>query len=259
MLAPWLAAHWINLRSANPGTATTLVRILGISALLSVPRSLYAAVLRGCQRMSLKNGIDVGVSAIQQAGIIAILIRGGSPVPVVAWIAVTSVLGLTGQLLGAATVLSWQAMIPRFTTEGVSRTLGFSVQMISISALSMVHTQVDKIVVSKLLPISAFGYYGAASSLVTRAALVTNAIADAAYPSLSQRMHGSGRTQLRGHYNALQDLLAYTTIPVFAGIVFFSVPLFSFLFGVAPAHALEAPTALLSLGSFMNGMLIPPS
>jgi O-antigen/teichoic acid export membrane protein len=258
LLAPLLATHWINVRTVEAGTASTVFRILGLSSLLAVPRSLYAGIFRGLQRMGWKNVIDVGVNVLQQLGIIAILQRGGSLFAVATWMAGTCALWLVVYLVEAGRLTTWPAIVPGYVAGTVRRTLGFSLRMVWISALTMIHTQADKVVVSKVLPLSALGFYAFSSSIVGRASLVSNAIGEAAYPSLADLYQRRDAAELQHQYRSLQDLLAYATLPVFAAIVFLATPLFTYLFGGDVARGLLVPTTLLCLGSFMNGTLTIP-
>ncbi|HEY4844489.1 MAG TPA: oligosaccharide flippase family protein [Candidatus Dormibacteraeota bacterium] len=258
LLAPVLATHWINLHTVDAGTATTVFRILGFSSLLAVPRSLYAAIFRGRQRLGWKNVIDVGVNVLQQAGMIVILQLGGSLFRVAGWMAGTYALWLLVYLAGAGRLVAWGAIVPGYVAGAVQRTLGFSLRMVWIAALTMIHTQADKLVVSKLLPVSSLGFYSFSASIVGRASLVTNAIGEAAYPSLADLHQRRAAAELQHQYHALQDLVTYATLPVFAGIVFVATPLFTYVFDIGVARALLLPTALLCLGSFMNGTLTIP-
>src|SRR5208337_5570495 len=81
--APWLVTKWINLDTLSPLTATLILRVLGIAALLALPRSFCTSILRGIQRMEFTNLIDVGASALQQFGTIGILFLGGGLIQVV--------------------------------------------------------------------------------------------------------------------------------------------------------------------------------
>jgi O-antigen/teichoic acid export membrane protein len=202
LLAPLLATHWINLRTVDAGTATTVFRILGLSSLLAVPRSLYAGIFRGLQRMGWKNVIDVVVAVLQQVGMIAILLRSGSLVWVAGWMAATCVVWLLVYLVGAARLTTWRAIVPGYVVSTLRRTIGFSLRMVWISALTTIHMQADKVVVSKLLPVSALGFYAFSSSIVGRASLVANAIGEAAYPSLADLYQRHDTVKLRRHYSA---------------------------------------------------------
>src|SRR6202022_598492 len=243
LLAPVLATHWINLHTVDAGTATTVFRILGGSSLRAVPRPLYAAIFRGRQQLGWKNVIDVGVNVLQQAGMIVILQLGGSLFRGAGWMAATFPLGLVVYLGGAGRLVAWRAIVPGYVAGAVQRTLGFSLRLVWIAALTMIHTQADKLVVSKLLPVSSLGFYSFSASIVGRASLVTNAIGEAAYPSLAGLYQRREAAELRHQYRALQDLVTYATVPVFAGIAFIATPLFTYLFDIGVARALLLPTA----------------
>jgi O-antigen/teichoic acid export membrane protein len=128
----------------------------------------------------------------------------------------------------------------------------------SISLLGAVFAQADKVFASKWLPLGSFGYYAFAAGVVSRATLVTQAIAQAAFPSFSVLMAHGDLGTLKVQYRKLQDLLAFVTVPIFAGITFAELPLFSYLFNPSIARVLLLPTALLCLGWYMNGTLTVP-
>ena len=86
----------------------------------------------------------------------------------------------------------------------------------AISLLSLVHNQAAQVIVSKLLPIGQFGFYGFASSTVNRGTFITGAVAQAAFPSFSNLSRAGNRSALLTQYRKLQDLLCYGTVPVFA-------------------------------------------
>lgn len=258
VIAPRVASSWLNLRVVDPATATTLFRLLSLSSLLAIPRALYAGIFRGLQQLGLKNVLDVGTASIQQGGVVAILILSGSVFAVAGWIAFTYVVGLLAYLIAAARLVSWRALVPGHVPGVIARTLPFSLRMVSISGLAAVHAQSDKIIVSKLLSVTAFGYYGFASAIAGRAALVTNAIGEAAFPSLAGLVRQGNGARARAQYRGLQDLVTFGTVPVFAGLAFAAFPIFTFLFGTGIAATLILPTALLSLGWFMNGSLTIP-
>lgn len=256
--APWVATHWVNLGSMPAGTASTVLRILGVAALTALPRALYVSLYRGLQRTTYNNAIDVGVGLVQQLGTVVILARGGGLMPVIAWLAAGYVAGLVAYVVTLSRFFPLWAMVPGWSTAVVRRNRHFSTHAMSISILSVVHTYLDKIVVSKLLPIAALGSYGVASSLIARGSLLTTAIAEAAYPSLSALHHAGDAGAMLRQYRKLQDAVCYATIPLYAGIVYLSAPLFTTLFGTNVAHTLLFPVAVLCIGSYLNGTLTVP-
>ena len=82
-----MVRHWIQLKHAEPAVAIRVVRVLGAAAFLVLPRTLYASILRGLERMELNNGVDLLTSALQQGGTIGIVAMGGSLITVSYWVA----------------------------------------------------------------------------------------------------------------------------------------------------------------------------
>jgi len=256
--APFLVEKWIKLETMNFGIATHVLRVLGIAVLVALPRSLYSSLFRGLQRMEFNNIIDVTTSALQQFGIILILALGGGLLPVVYWLAASFGLGMLCYLLVAGLFFPWRALVPGFSTSVVRRNLRYSSNMMSVSLLAMVHTQSDKVIVSKLLPIGALGYYGFAYSAVSKATLLTSAVAQAAFPSFSSLYRTGGRASMMWQYRKLQDLICFGTVPLFAAIPFAVLPVFGFVFNPDVAMMLLLPLTFLTIGFYMNGTLNVP-
>jgi O-antigen/teichoic acid export membrane protein len=256
--APLLVTHWINLRTVDPNTAATLLRLMSASALVVLPKGLYSSIFRGRQMMQFNNAIDVGTAITQQAGILAVLLAGGRVYLVAGWISLNALLSVTVYVIAAGRTVGFKALTPTFSMDVVRRNLGFTGNMMVISILSLVHTQAAQVIVSKLLTIGEFGFYGFASSTVYRATFVSGAAGQAAFPSFSN-LHAAGdRYGLLQQYRKLQDLVTYGTLPLFTGICFAALPVYTYVFNSGVAQRLLLPTAFLSLGYWMNGALTMP-
>ena len=256
--APLLVTHWVNLTTLTPAEAVGPLRVLSIAALTALPRTLYTSLFRGRQRMEFNNGIDVGTSVVQQAGVVAILAAHGSFQSVAFWIAASMLIGVAAYIVIAGRLFGWAPLVPGFSPEVVKRNLGFSAHMMSISVLAMVQTQTDKLLVSRLLPISQLGLYSFLYTLGARASFVSAAVSQAALPSLSGLHRSGDESGLTSQYRKLQDLVCFGTLPVFAAIPFFALPLLGYLFNDQIAQSLLLPTAFLSLGFYMNATITMP-
>jgi len=256
--APFLVTQWVNLKSMDAGTAATMLRILSVTSLVTLPKVLYASVFRGRQQMGLNNAIDVGTALLQQAGIVVLLVTGSSVYPVAAWISGSATLGIIAYVLVAARVAGWRSLVPSLSTAVIRRNIGFTGHMMIISATSLVQSQAPQVIVSKLLPIVQFGYYGFIASTVNRATLAANAVAQAAFPSLSGLFASGDRPALIRQYTKLQDLVCYGTLPLFTGITFAALPVYAYVFNAGIAQPLLLPTAFLCLGTWMNATISIP-
>ncbi len=258
LTAPLLVSSWIKVTTISPAAATTIIRILGVTAMVTLPRVLYASLIRGRQRMGLTNAIDVGTAALQQSGSLTLLLLGADVYIVAAWISIATVLGMLAYMMAVGRLLGWRGLVPGYSRDVVDRNMGFTGQMTAISVLSLLFSQADKVVVSKLLPVAEFGFYGFASTTASRATFVTGAISQAAFPSFSSLFHAGERAGLLLQYRKLQDLVTFGTLPVFAAIVFAALPVYGYVFTPSIARLLLVPTVFLALGSYLNSTLNIP-
>ena len=256
--APWLVTKWINLDTLSPSAATMVLRVLGIAALLALPRSFCASILRGIQRMEFINLIDVGASGLQQFGAIMVLFLGGGLLQVTLWMAACYLFGLILYLSVCSHFFGARAFVPSISTSVVRRNAGFTFRLAGITVLSMIHTQSDKAIVSKLLPLGIFGYYGMAYSGVSRGMVVTASVSQAVFPSFSALHKQGDREGLLRQYRKVQDLVCYAIIPLFAAIPFAARPLFTFVLNAPAAQMLLWPVTFLCIGFCMNATVSIP-
>jgi O-antigen/teichoic acid export membrane protein len=232
--------------------------VLGISSLIAIPRAFYISALRGLQKMEFNNLIDVGASALQQFGTILVLLRGGGLPEVAGWFAACFVSSLLAYILVVSHFFSPAASVPRLSIEVMRRNFRYTSRMASSSLLAMVHTQSDKVIISKLLPLASFGYYTLAYGAVSKGAVMTTSIAQAALPSLSDLFKSGTREALMTQYRKLQDLISFLTVPIFAGIFFAELPVFTYVLNAEVARMLLWPIAFLCVGFCMNASLNAP-
>ena len=251
--APLLVTHWVNLKTLDPDTAAMLLRILSVLSLVALPKGLYTSLFRGRQMMGINNVIDVGTALAQQTGILLLLIAGGSVYMVAGWISASAALGIIAYVMVAGRLFGWRALVPSFSSYVARRNVAFTGNMSLSSVASLLNTQAAQVIVSKLLPIGEFGFYGFAASTVNRATFITGAVAQAAFPSFSNLHRAENRSALLTQYRKLQDLLCYGTIPLFTGVCFAAVPVYAYIFNASAAWLLLIPTVLLCLGTYMNG------
>jgi O-antigen/teichoic acid export membrane protein len=256
--APFLVEHWINLRTVDAGTATPMIRILSISTMAVLPRALYTSLFRGRQRMAVNNIIDIITTAGQQLGILVILKLGAGVFVVAGWISVSMVLSIAAYLVVAGRLFGWRALVPGFDMAVIWRNIAYTRLMLASSVLSLVHSQADKVIVSKLLPVAEFGFYGFASATVGRANFVATAIGQASFPSFATMFAAGDRGALTQQFRKLQDLVNFSTAPLFAGICFAALPLYTYLFNAGVSTRLLLPTTLLAIGFYLNSALNQP-
>ena len=255
---PWLVSHWISIKVLDSTLVVRALRVLALSLLLMLPRSFYSNLLRGVQRMEFNNLIDVGTTAVHQAGTVLVVMLGGGLVKIASCYLVTLLLSNVVYVVAAARFFPWRSLIPSFSGDVVLRNFSFTAHMAVFAVLAMIQMESDKALISKFLPIGLVGFYGVAQTLVARVSRLPGAVNQASYPNFSKLFHNGDRVGLLRGYRQLQDLVCYGLVPIFAAIVFASRPVFTYLLSSHAADVLFLPTVLLCLGWYMNGTLSTP-
>ncbi len=257
-LAPYLVFHWVKLESLDAPTAIRILRVLSLSSLLALPTGLYGALLSGLQRMEFNNLIDVSAKALQQGGIFLLLLNHGGLFEVVYWMTACLAGQLLAYLLVCIRFFSFRALLPGFSLAVVKENIGYASGLMTITLCSWMVTEIDKVMVSKLLPLALLGLYTFTRGVVNQGALLTGAINNAIFPHFSA-LHGAGKAaELRSVYDKIQDVICFGTVPVFAAVPFAALPLFSHVFNQHAAQMLLLPATFLCVGYYMNGTLTAP-
>jgi O-antigen/teichoic acid export membrane protein len=257
-LAPFLVTNWISLKDMDSTTAIHALRVLGIASLLALPKSFYVSLFRGLQRMEFNNVIDVVTSGLQQFGTILILALRGNVFHVVYWFAGCYGLRVLAYLFLSARFFSLWALVPGCSLDVIKKNLSFVSRMMFVSIISTIHTNFDKLIISRLLPIGVVGYYGIAYGTASKGMLLAGAVSQAAFPSFSALFRTGDHDSLLSQYWKLHEFLCLAMVPMLASIPFVLLPLFSYVLNEEAARRLLVPTILLCVGFYMNGTLNVP-
>src|SRR5206468_10998750 len=149
--------------------------------------------------------------------------------------------------------------------RGVAR---FTAGVGGINILAFLLTQVDKIILSKILPLQSFGYYAPACTLLTFAYRFTGPIFNAYHPRIPQLVTQGDqveiidlheRTELVDLYLKASRVMAIAIVPFSVWLAFFGHELLA-LWTHDPRIAAAAgeALALIALGTMCNGFMHIP-
>jgi O-antigen/teichoic acid export membrane protein len=257
--SPYLVHNWVKLDSLDALTAIRIMRILTLGALAALPGGLYRALLVGLQHMGITNLIGVAGTALQQAGIFLILLVHGSLFHVAYWIAVSTLAPVVVSWVVCAHFFSVRALLfPGFSRAVVKENMGYASGLMAITLCGWILGQVDKVIISKLLPLTLLGIYTFARGAINQGMLLTGAINSAIFPHFSA-LHAAGKMdEMRNAYKKIQDFICFGTAPLFAAVPFAVLPFFSRVFNPHAAQTLLLPATFLCIGYYMNGTLTTP-
>ena len=163
-VAHFVAKYWINSGSFDVATIRNAVVLMGLTTALQGPMSFYSGGLFGLQRHVLGNCINLTLAVLRSGGVVLVLALL-SPT-----ITTFFVYQLGVALFGALStgIILW-SVLPhtvtrcRFQISHLKSIWRFAAGMSISSVLWLILTQLDRIILVKMLPLKMFGYY--ASSL----------------------------------------------------------------------------------------------
>src|SRR2546421_4352574 len=168
ILQAWLASDWLKSRTLPTAQVAQAVAIMGVVSALRFIESIYDSTLVGLQRQVLENVVASVMATVRSAGAVAVLAVVAPTIQAFfIWQGVISVVSVI--LLAAAVYRTLPAASrpARFSLPALLTTWRFAAGMMVITGLALLLTQVDKILLSRLPTLQAFGYYALAGTVAT--------------------------------------------------------------------------------------------
>lgn len=259
--APLIAEYWIKSDAIPAIVIEQVVRLMAGVAALQWPLSFYQGGLMGLQRQTLLNGIKIPISTASNGGAALVLwLVSPTAITFFAWQAVASALQVA--LLA---IFLWRSLppsdrAPRFNQYLLGNIWRFAAGMSGITLSALILTQLDKVILSKLLSLEMFGYYTLAGVVSTGlSGLLIGPIFSALFPRFSALVAVGDRETLKRLYHRGTQLMATLVLPVAAMLALFSEDILSLWTGNANAVLYASPiVSLLVIGTALNGLMNLP-
>lgn len=256
----WLASDWLRVEKLSVDVVAQAFTIMGLVTALRFIEGIYRSSLAGLQRQVLLNGLSALMATLRGLGAVGILIWVSPTLEAYfLWQACVSLITIV--LLAGATyrLMPGSSTRGRFRLQALLPVWRFAVGMLGITVLSLLLTQVDKVILSKLLSLTEYGYYTLAAAVAGTIFMFIGPIAQAWYPRFCALHAANQPVQLAASYHQATQL-----VTVMAGSVAVVVALFSneLLFLWTQNHELAARAApiasMLILGNLLNGFMTLP-
>jgi O-antigen/teichoic acid export membrane protein len=187
-LAPALARHWVRPQTLSAEAVTTCVRMMAAAMAFQFPLGFYQGGLLGLQRQPLFNATAAAATTLRAAGTLLAL-RLIAPEPRT-FFAAQIVAGAAST--GAAALLLWRCLPAAggrggggFRFELIRGVWRFGAAYAANAVVTMGLLQGDKIVLSAVLPLEAFGYYMLAQGVAGGMYAVIVSVDGAVFPQLA--------------------------------------------------------------------------
>jgi O-antigen/teichoic acid export membrane protein len=256
---PWLAAHWLDARGLDPADVIFSLRVMGMLVGLRIIENVYRSALIGLQRQVVLNGVLAVSSTVRNMGAFVI----------VAWIAADVRAFFLWQLAtGMATAVAFGVAVyvglrgdtcpRRFSMAPLRATWRFAAGTMAVASLSILLGNLDKILLTRLLPLDVFGYYAFAVVVSQTPLGLITPIAQAFYPRFIQ-LHTFADDRLATLYHAASQGVAILIGTATAFLVLLGRPVLQlWLHDPLIVDRVVQLVAILAVGSMLNGIMTLP-
>jgi O-antigen/teichoic acid export membrane protein len=259
-LSPFIAHHWVKIGQLSPHTIEQTILIMGLVLTLQCPSSFYTGGLMGLQRQILLNVINASVTTLRGAGAVLILWLI-SPTIQAFFLWQIFISALHTFLLALSLWLSLppghnRPIFEKRLLQGVSR---FAAGMGAITIMSIILTQLDKIILSKMLSLEMFGYYTLAGIIAMSPLRFSWPLFSAIYPRFTQLASLNDQQQLKELYHKGCQFMAVLILPFAIVVAFFSYEIILlWTQSQITAEKTHLLVSILICGTALNALMLLP-
>ncbi len=254
LLADEIAQQWLRALKLTASEVRQAIEIMGAIAGLRWVSGLYRGVISGFEQLTWLAAFN---SVIATCRFLVVL-------PFLMFVSASPQAFFTFQLgIALAEVIVLMAMAYRLlpgTTKRIrwqwapiQNSLGFSSTIALTSLMWLATTQLDKLLLSKLLTLAEFGYFAMAVLVASGVTIIGNPISSAIMPRLANRAAAQDDAGLLRTYRQGTQLVAATVIPVAGVMVAYAEPLLRIWTNDAALSAHAAP--IVALYAAGNGVM----
>lgn len=258
-LAPWIASHWVKAEQLSPATLERAVQLMGVVIACRWPVGLYQGALNGLERITTTSAINAVMMTLSSVGAVFVLAFVSATIE--AFFIWQACVGITSAV--TMRLFAWRAIqspgASRFDIVELRRIWRFATGVGVIALSGVVLTQLDKLLLSKILNLTDFGHYMLATVIANGLYLLINPLFNVIYPRFSSLVATGKDADLRMLYRLGTRMFVTMLFPVALIVAVFARELvFVWTRDEAIAQSVAPMLTLLSLGTALHGVMYFP-
>jgi O-antigen/teichoic acid export membrane protein len=256
----WLSSNWFGTSALPQQTVRHAICLMTLVAALRLTEGLYRGGLYGLQHHVWLNVWTVVLATIRGAGAAIVVAYNPTIMAFFVWQLAASVLSILVLASGMYAQLSVRGGRRFHASFDVFKDVGnFASGVFLTSIMGVALTQTDKILLSRLLPLKAFGYYTVAATVSNALYQLISPMAQAFYPRFTELVARKDLEVLARSYHRAAQLLSFVIGSAAMVLMFFAQPVL-LIWTRDQGIALQSAQllALLTAGTLLHGLLHMP-
>lgn len=256
----YLASDWLKVEKLSVSVVSQALSCMALVVALRFVEGIYRGSLFGLQRQVWYSGMNAVLATARNGGAVLVLIWVSATTQAFfLWYALVSLVSVAVYALNVHRTLPDAPSPPRFSRESLYGIRKFAGGMIGISFVALLLTQVDKVLLSRLLSLELFGYYTLAATVAGVSYMLVAPVTAAIFPTMVELSTTDDMTALTSVYHKGAQLVTVLTAPVAMLLSYFAGGTVFMWSGSAGLAENAAPIlSALALGCFLNGLMWMP-
>jgi O-antigen/teichoic acid export membrane protein len=222
-LSPFIAKYWVQPNELSVQTITYAFILLSISVVFQFPSGFYSGGLLGLQRQVMLNILRILFATLRSAGVVLVLIFvSKSVIAFFSWALFVSILQAFVFKYCLWHYLPKTSKSAVFDKKELKSIWRFAAGMTAIGITSILLTQVDKIILSKILSLEQFGYYTFAFALGSITYMIVGPISQSYFPKFSVLLAEKKLEELSKIYHQGCQMVTLLVVPFALFLALFS-------------------------------------
>lgn len=259
-LAPIIATSWVKSDHLSVSQITNSVMLMGGVVAFQWPQSIYTGGLMGLQKQVPYNIAIVILSTLKSVGVVVIL-KLVAPTVQTFFIWQIFVSFLSAFILR---YLLWK-YVPQsenkavFSKVELTKIWRFAAGMTGIGLATFCLSQIDKVVLSKVLSLKEYGYYMLAWTVGTSILIVISILGNTLLPKMTAIVARGNEQEIIVNYHRFNRLMASAVVPVGVLLCLFSKEIIGiWTHNAETTNAIWVATSILTAGSICNAFMNVP-
>jgi O-antigen/teichoic acid export membrane protein len=247
--------RWLNVGTLSSDEVTRSVQLMGVVIAARWISCLYRGVVTGFERQVWLGNFNVGVATARFVLCLPVIIcLGATPTVYFSYHALVAIVEAWCLFRQANTLVPRQAGPTPLSTD-LRAPLKFASGVAFTSVVWVLVTQADKLLLSKLLPLSVYGEFSLAVLLAGGINLLAAPIGMALLPRLTATSVAADEASLRTLYSKYTQITCLATFPAAFTLFACAGPVLHAWTGKAElAHSVGSVLGLYSLGNALMGL-----
>lgn len=256
----WLASDWLRAEKLPVATVVQSFSIMGVVTALRFIEGLYHGAIAGLQKQVMLNVLNSLLATLRGLGSVAVLAFVSPTIGAFfVWQGVVSLLSVAIFAIVLHSTLPPVVSPPKFSQSVLADIWRFAAGMMAITFLSLLLMQVDKVILSRMLSLEAFGQYSLAGVVASGLYYITGPITQAYHPYMTELVTLKDESELISVYHRSSQVISVLVGPAAMMLILFGERIMALWTGNSTlAHDVAPLLTILAFGTLLHSMMHMP-